>query len=99
MGFLDVEFQSSFQAEALTAGLALVLMLLHMFYHYSFLVKTFAASGAFQSKHRLLPLDSGQTVRMLSFLCIFFCASFLVIFLLRRIDYFSSFRDEMFVFS
>lgn len=54
---LHVVLQVPLQAEALAAGLALVLVLAHVLYHSSLLAESFAARGAFQEKLRLLPLD------------------------------------------
>lgn len=50
----DVALQLSFQTKALAAGLALIFVQTHVFYHDSFLTETFAARGALQGKLRFL---------------------------------------------
>lgn len=57
----DVALQLSLQTKVLAAGLALVLVHAHMFYHGSFLAETFAARGTLQEKFRSLLVDSVST--------------------------------------
>lgn len=53
----DVALQLSLQAKALAAGLALIFVQAHVFYHGSFLTETFTARGALQGKFRFLLPD------------------------------------------
>lgn len=53
----DVALQLSLQAKALAAGLALIFVQAHVFYHGSFLTETFTARCALQGKFRFLLPD------------------------------------------
>lgn len=62
----DVALQLSLQAEALAAGLALVFVKAHVFYHGRFFAKTFTARGTLQRKFRPLLVDFVRTEVLLS---------------------------------
>lgn len=57
MDLLDVALQVSLQAKTLATGLALVLVLAHVFYHGRFIAETFATRGAFQEELRFSLVD------------------------------------------
>lgn len=50
MNLFDVTLHVSLQTKTLATGLALVLVLAHMFYHSRFVAETFATCGTFQEE-------------------------------------------------
>lgn len=96
VNLLDVAFQVPFQTETLATGLALILMLTHMFYHNRFLTETFAASGTLQRelRFRFLPVDSVLTdalsSRILSRTMVFLLRCATRLFSLRNVTFVSA---------